>query len=218
MKKTYIRIIAVVLVIFAGIMGMKMMGKQGTDKKVTTTQVTTTATEATTQKVTKATTEVTTAKEEASTTEATTQKVTKATTEATTEKKNTAQIKVDDEKFDTEATTEEERDSEKADELFRISLSFIEEYDYDSDHFTMEKALMVQDMSHDYLYFVCKHDGKTEYACYNYDGSYFRDDVSQATLKKEYEDILVTKEYGEENYDVYYPFSKAEINAVNRKY
>lgn len=121
----------------------------------------------------------------------------------------------DKQQYATDATTAAKRESKEADELFRICLAFIEEYDLDNTDFQIEKALMVQDLSHDYMYFQCKHDGSMEYVCYTYDGSYFRDDISQKEIKKEYEKALVTMKSDQDEYNVYYEYSKEDIAQVN---
>lgn len=121
----------------------------------------------------------------------------------------------DKQQYATDATTAAQRESKEADELFRICLAFIEEYDLDNTDFKIQKALMVQDVSHDYMYFQCKHDGSVEYVCYTYDGSYFRDDMSQKAIKKEYEEALVTMKSDQDEYNVYYEYSKDDIAQVN---
>jgi hypothetical protein len=146
------------------------------------------------------------------------QGTTEGKTEQTTQEIVPASIEENtDQEFDTEATTAEVRETEETKELFRIALAFIEEYDLNSDDFTITKAFMAQDLSHDYLYFVCKHDGKTEYACYTYDGNYFRDDISQKKLKKEYEEAIATAD-NDENGNAYYTYTKQDIHSVNEMF
>lgn len=113
--------------------------------------------------------------------------------------------------------TDKNRAGKYSEELFRLSLIYTDEYNIDTDDFSIVKAMVVQDIDNDYFYFQCRHSGKTEYACYSYDDHDFRE-VSQKKLKKEYEDALAIKEYGDVDYEVYYELTEDEIKEVNEMF
>lgn len=147
------------------------------------------------------------------TTETSTQKTTQSTTEESTDEIPATEEGTEE----SEATTAVERETKETKELFRLALAYIEENNLDSDYFEIKKALIVQDLEHDYMYFQCKYNDTTEYACYTYTGDYFRDE-SQSVLKKEYKNMLLNIDYDEDEYNIYYSFSKTEIKTVNEMF
>lgn len=157
-------------------------------------------------------------KSDTETTKTATTTASDTTTETKKAKEATEEIPATEEGTEeSEATTAAKRDSSETKELFRLALAYIEENNLDSDDFEIKKALLVQDLEHDYIYFQCKYGDTTEYACYTYDGYYFRDE-SQSVLKKEYKNMLLSVDYDNDEYNIYYSFSNEEINSVNKMF
>lgn len=206
MTKKLIIILALLILIIGAFGGTQYLHHKKSDDQSSST--------------TEATSEVTT--EEVTTEETTTEaskKDDQDKDEKTKEVKDDGTIIEHDGKFDSDDSSTAARDESNVEELFRITLQYIEEYDLDSDDFKVDQALIVQDIDNDYIYFHCKHGKKSEYVCYSYDENIFRDDVKQKKLKKEYEDALVTMKYSQkEDFNYYYQFSKDEIKEVNEMY
>ena len=109
------------------------------------------------------------------------------------------------------------RKSKYTDEVFNITLKYCNDYDVDTEHFTLKKALIVQDLMNDYMFINFKANGKTRWECYDYDINGFRDE-SQKTYEKEYNDYLRIKKTDDDDHNIYYDLPQEEINAVNKMY
>ncbi|MCQ2492000.1 MAG: hypothetical protein MJ087_03050 [Lachnospiraceae bacterium] len=112
------------------------------------------------------------------------------------------------------------RYKKRLDELFHVTLIFFDEYNYDSDFFKVKKAMLVQNESHDYMYFQYTYKDTTKWTCYDYDGHYFREE-SQSVFKDEYSKGLASYEDKQKTQDrsnTYYPYKKSEIKKVNDMY
>ncbi|MBO6046981.1 MAG: hypothetical protein J6P61_04420 [Erysipelotrichaceae bacterium] len=109
------------------------------------------------------------------------------------------------------------RKSKYSDEVFDITLKYCNDYDVDTDHFKLNKALIVQDLMNDYMFINFTVKGKTRWECYNYDSAAFRDE-SQKKLKKEYEEYLAVKKVDDDDQNIYYNLSKAEVAYINDMY
>lgn len=166
-----------------------------------------------------------------STSESTTKKVTETTKKDVKEEDvtegetiqtedSTAKEEYEDNLDDIEKAEDpsKDRSSKETDELFRIALLFIDEYDLDSDDFVIDKALVVQDLTNDYLYMQYKSGDESAMTCYTYNGCYFREE-SQSVFKKEYEQALTNLNYDkEEDYGVYHSYSDDELKVVNNMF
>jgi uncharacterized protein YxeA len=173
-------------------------------------------------KGTKQASEVTTEATAASTSEedADTQTDADTSEESTVTENSTAKQEYEDDLDEIEQAEDptDDRASTEEEELFRIALLYIDEYDLDSTDFTIQKALIVQNLTNDYLYIQYTSGGEKAYTCYTYDGCYFREE-SQSVFKKEYKEALAVKENDEyEDYGICHSYSKKELKTVNEMF